>query len=318
MESSETSSTQIIKATAMELGFDLVGVAPAVASPNAEYVRQWLASGQAGNMNWMHKHVEKLLDVRELLSGARSILSVGLNYQYPLEAAAEETAGRIARYALGDDYHEVMKEKLHALADVVRAVVPGCETKCGVDSAPILEREIAAGAGIGWIGKNTCLIHPRMGSWMFLGEVVTTAELEPDRPVENHCGTCTRCIDACPTQAITQPYNLDARRCISYLTIEHRQELTPEQQGMIGNWLVGCDICQEVCPFNRKAPESRVAEFRPRFAEAAVALTEVLHMNAEAYRAKFRHSAVKRVKLPVLQGNARAIEANMAQRKGEG
>ena len=315
MAANEISTVQMIKAKAIEIGFDLVGIAPAGASANARYVREWLASGQAGNMHWMHKHVQKLVDVRELLPGARSVISVGLNYHYPLEdGRAEEPAGRIARYALGDDYHEVIKAKLHMLADVVRTAAPGCETKCGVDSTPILEREVAAAAGIGWIGKNTCVIHPRMGSWMFLGEVVTTAELEADRPMANHCGTCTRCIDACPTQAITQPYNLDARRCISYLTIEHRQELTPEQQGMIGDWLVGCDICQDVCPFNRKAPESTAREFRPRFAHARLSLAEVLQMDVEAYRIKFRHSAVKRLKLPVLQGNARAIAANSLRR----
>ncbi len=295
---------------AAEIGFDLVGIAPAQKSANEDYLRQWLASGQAGNMAWMHKHIDKLLDVRELLPGARSVICVGLNYLYPLEEEPGEPSGRIARYALGDDYHEVMKKMLHALADFLREQIPGAQTKCGVDSTPILERELAASAGIGWIGKNTCIIHPRMGSWMFLGEVITTAQLQPDRPIDNYCGSCRRCLDACPTGALTSAYNLDARKCISYLTIEHRENLTPQQQRMIGDWLVGCDICQEVCPFNRKAPKSRVQEFRPRFPSGRLTLVQVLEMDDETYRSIFRRSAVRRVKLPMLQANARAVQAN--------
>ena len=247
-------ASERIKREALELGFDLVGIARATPSENAAYLREWLASGQAGNMAWLQTHVEKLLDVRELMPGARSLVCVAKNYHYPLEASQGGETGRIARYALGDDYHDVMKDGLHALADFIREYLPGVATKCGVDSSPILEREFAAAAGVGWIGKNTCVIHPGMGSWLFLGEVITTADLEPDRPVADHCGSCTRCLDACPTGAITGPRDLDARKCISYLTIEHREPLGTDQQAMIGDWLIGCDICQEVCPYNQRAP----------------------------------------------------------------
>jgi epoxyqueuosine reductase len=215
--------------------------------------------------------------------------------------------GKVARYALGDDYHEVIKARLHRLADWLRDRAPGAATRAAVDTAPVMEKELAARAGIGWQGKNTCIINERMGSWLLLGEVLTTLELPADEPAVDHCGTCTRCIDACPTAAITAPYQLDASRCISYLTIEVREEVPEEFRGKLGEWVYGCDICQEVCPHNHRAPETQEPAFRPRFGGGKLDLREVLSWTAEDYRARLKGSAMKRVKLPVLQRNARLL-----------
>lgn len=301
----------LLKQRALDLGFDLVGIAPAEPSRHADYVRQWIASGQAAGMDWMTKHVDALCDVRKLLPSARSVLCVAANYYFPIDRPANDASrGLIARYALGNDYHEVFKDRLHDLADHIRSTYRGAQTKCGVDISPILEREFAAAAGVGWVGKNTCIIHPRIGSWVFLGEVITSLDLQLDVPESDHCGACTRCIDACPTGAITGPYHLDARRCISYLNIERREPLDAQQKKSLGQWLVGCDICQDVCPFNRKAPEGTLAELRPRFPDGAVDLNEVIQWDEPRYRQEFKRSAVRRVKLPVLQANARTLLLN--------
>ena len=308
-----------VKERARALGFELVGITPAGPAEHADYVREWLASGQAGNMRWMHDRLEDRLDVRRLLPGAKSVVCVAANYHFALEAPPDNTPrGRIARYALGDDYHEVLKGKLYELADVLRMRFPEQQTKCAVDTAPVLERELHAAAGIGWVGKNTCVLHPRVGSWLLLGELITTLELQADRPVENHCGTCRRCIDACPTGAIIAPYRLDARKCISYLNLEHREPPDDEQKRMIGQWLVGCDICQEVCPFNSRAPEGMMVELAPRFADGTIKIEDVLAgMDDATYRGVFRRSAVKRIKLPVLKELAKAVSENLARRSEE-
>lgn len=299
-----------MKAMAHDLGFELAGIAPVGRSEHEAYVREWIASGQGGTMQWLTRHLEAMVDVRALMPEAKSVLCVAANYHYPLEEINGKDRGRIARYALGDDYHDVFRSRLHALADQMRARWPGTLTKCCVDTSPILEREYAAKAGIGWVGKNTCIIHPRLGSWLLLGEVITSAELPPDRPATDHCGTCRRCIDACPTGAIVAPYQMDARKCISYLNIEHRGGLSDDQQRQLGSWLVGCDICQEVCPFNRKAPEGTMSELRPRRPDGAADLRQIATWTEDDYRREFRKSAVRRVKLPVLKGNAAAVLRN--------
>ena len=200
----------------------------------------------------------------------------------------------------------MIQKKLHQLADWLVQQVPGTQTRCGVDTAPIAERELAARAGIGWIGKNTCVISPKIGSWILLGEVLTTLELPADTPEPDHCGTCRRCLDACPTGALTE-HHLDARKCISYLTIEHRDELSEQQIDHIGDWLFGCDICQDVCPWNHRAPEASEPAFAPRFPGGSVALDDVLAWRPKKHNPLLSHSAIKRVKLNVLQRNARAI-----------
>ncbi len=308
MQDQQTTRENWIKAEAQAVGFDLVGIAPPEPSRRAQYIRDWFAAGRAGTMQWMNRHLDAKLDVRSYMAEARSVICVAMNYHFPLaEAGDDAVRGRIARYALGDDYHDVFKDRLHRFADSIRARFPEVLTRCCCDTAPVLEREYAECAGVGWIGKNTCVIHPKMGSWLLLGEVIVSVDLQADEPLGDHCGTCRRCIDACPTHAIVGPYELDPTKCISYLNIEHRGELDEKQRASLGNWLFGCDICQEVCPFNRKVPESNVREFRPRFADGSIELEQVAGMDEESYRKLFRKSAVRRVKLRVLQANARAI-----------
>ena len=302
-----------IKDRARALGFDLVGIAPAAPSRFRDYVRRWLDEGHGGSMSFLSKRFEERTDPSTYLPGAQSVICVAMNYYYPLEEPPEQDQafhGRIARYALGDDYHELMKRRLHELADWIREIAPQAQTRAAVDTAPVLERELAARAGIGWVGKNTCIIHPRMGSWLLLGQIITTLPLPPDEPTADHCGTCTRCIDACPTAAITAPYQLDASRCISYLTIEHREEIPKEFQEKIGHWLYGCDICQDVCPHNSKAPATATPEFKPRFPSGSLDVREVMKWDEQTYRATLRNSAMKRVKLPVLQRNAAIVAKN--------
>jgi epoxyqueuosine reductase len=304
-----------VKRRALELGFDLVGVAPAGPSAYRDYFRQWLDQGRAGSMQYLHHRFDERTDPATYLPGAQSVICVAMNYHVPLEPApAGDGAphGRVARYALGDDYHELIKSRLHVLADWLREQYPEAQTRACVDTAPVMEKELAARAGLGWLGKNTCLINAERGSWLLLGEVITTLPLAPDAPATDHCGTCTRCIDACPTAAITAPYQLDARRCISYLTVEHRGVIAPELREKIGDWLYGCDVCQDVCPHNRAVPEATDPALRPRFPTGTLDFDAVITWTDDDYRATLRHSAMKRVKLPVLQRNARIVRNNLA------
>lgn len=294
------------KQLARSLGFDLVGIAPAGPSAYRDYYRQWLDDGRAGDMQYLHRRLDERTDPGVLLSGAKTVVCVAMNYHVPLqELEQKDRQVRVARYALGDDYHELIKDRLYDIADWLRDAVPGSKTKCGVDTAPIMEKELAARAGIGWIGKNTNVINPHIGSWILLGEVITTLDLPIDEPAVDRCGTCTRCIDACPTGAITAPYELDARRCISYLTIEHAGEIEPSLASKMGDWLYGCDICQDVCPWNSKAIISTEPSLQPRFPTGSLKLSDVLAWDTPTYHTATRSSAMRRVKLPVLQRNAR-------------
>ncbi|HWP39690.1 MAG TPA: tRNA epoxyqueuosine(34) reductase QueG [Tepidisphaeraceae bacterium] len=297
-----------IKQQARRLGFDLVGIASAEPSRYRDYFRQWLVAGQAGTMQYLHRRFEQRTDPASYLPGARSVICVAMNYYAPLTPPPQAAGqGRIARYALGQDYHELFKPRLYQLADWIRCRVPDAQTRCAVDTAAVMEKELAARAGVGWIGKNTCIINERIGSWLLLGEVLTTLPLPPDDPAIDRCGTCRRCIDACPTQAITAPYQLDARRCISYLTIERREPIPDEFHDKLHGWLFGCDICQEVCPWNSKAPLSSEPAFQPRFSSGTIDLHELLAWREQDYRDRLRGSAIKRVKLPVLQRNAKLL-----------
>lgn len=305
----------MIKSKARSLGFDLVGITSAAPSARADALRAWLDAGMAGEMEYMHRRVDERTDPARYLEGARSVICVAVNYHHPVAAAEDITrTGRVARYALGDDYHELIKPRLYDLADWLRDLVPGARTRCGVDTVPVLEREISARAGVGWIGKNTCVIHPRTGSWLLLGEVLTSIDLPHDSPAIDRCGTCRRCIDACPTGAIYEPYKLDATRCISYLTIEHEGPIPAELQPLMGDWLYGCDICQDVCPFNRKAPTATNEKFRPRIPTGRLDLETVLNWRAGEPNPTLRGTAMKRVSLDVLQRNARIVQRNNAAR----
>ena len=303
----------LIKQHAKGLGFELVGIADASPARYRQYFRDWLDSGQAGSMDYLSRRFDERTDPATYLPGARSVVCVAMNYHVPLEPPPTGPRGRVARYALGDDYHEHIKRKLYELADWFRAAAPDAQTRCGVDTAPIMEKELAARAGVGWIGKNTCLINEAVGSWLLLGEVITTIDLPIDDPATDRCGTCRRCIDACPTQAITAPYQLDARKCISYLTIEHRGEIDPDLKTQISDWLYGCDICQDVCPWNARAAVTLNPALQPRFTSGSLDVDDVLNWTD---RSVLRHSAMKRVKLPVLQRNARIVYDNIAPTMG--
>lgn len=300
----------LIRQKGRALGFDLVGIASAEPSRHRDYLRRWLDDGQAGTMDWLNKRFQERADPGVYLPGARSVICLAANYHHPLESPPAGH-GRVARYALGQDYHELFKPRLHALADWLHRMVPDVKTRCAVDTAPVMEKELAARAGLGWIGKNTCLIHPRQGSWLLLAEVLTTLELPADAPEPDRCGTCRRCIEACPTQAITAPYQLDARKCIAYLTIERKGEFSEAQRAMIGEWLFGCDICQEVCPWNHKAPIALDSAFQPRWPEGSVDPQQVEAWDSSHYRAALKGSAMKRLKLPLWKENARAVKVNL-------
>ncbi len=312
--------SQYVKSIAREVGFDQCGVARAEPIERGDYVREWLENGRAAGMAYLQRNLQKRLSAAELVDGARSVVVVALNYHQPAPASSDDSPprGRVARYAWGEDYHRVVKDKLFSIADRMRDELPEpFEAKACVDTAPLLEREFAAAAGIGWIGKNTMVLDRRLGSYFFLGALVTTLTMEPDAPEADHCGTCTACLDACPTGAFPAPYQMDARRCISYLTIEHRGEIDSALHEGMGDWLFGCDVCQEVCPYNRDAPTTNEPRFAIRSTGPAIALDDVLGWSIDDYRRELRGSAMKRAKLEMLQRNARIAQRN-AQRKPGG
>jgi epoxyqueuosine reductase len=295
-----------LKESARRAGFDLAGVAAlAPASTTAAY-RRWLERGDHAGMAWMERHQELRADPRRLLPGAMSALVVGLRYGPREDEAVAESDlwPRVARYARGRDYHDLMRERLDRVAADAVALSPGCRTRVCVDTAPLLERELAARAGIGAVGKNTMLLHPEAGSWFLLGELLLTVELTPDTPVADLCGDCTRCLDACPTGALPAPYRLDANRCLSYWTIEHRGEVAAEIRPHLGEWTFGCDVCQEVCPWNARARPVEAPEFAVPEERRSLDLAGLLALDPEAYRERLRGSPLKRAKLEGLRRNA--------------
>lgn len=299
-----------IKSLAFGVGFDFVGIARAEAlSDVRSRLESWLQSGFHGEMAWIEREPDKRADPTILLPGAKSVISVALNYFTPHEHSESPGTGKVSRYAWGDDYHDVLKIKLREFQAAIAELLPGSTSKICVDTAPISEKAWAVRAGIGWIGKHSNLITRELGSWVFLGEVLVDAELEYDRPfAEDHCGTCTACIDACPTDAIREPYVVDSTRCLSYATIELRaSELPPEIVENLNGWLYGCDICQDVCPWNRFEKPTAVAGFEPREGNVTADLNEITALSPGEYARKFRGSAMKRTKLQGLQRNARAL-----------
>jgi epoxyqueuosine reductase len=281
---------------ARALGFDGCRIAAAASPRHGNEFRAWLREGAAGEMDWLARGEEKRCDPQQVLPGARSVIVVAQNYwQGEQQTAApwRESTGKIARYAWGDDYHDVVLPKLKRLDAFLRE--RGGTQKCYVDTGPILERDYAAEAGIGWHGKSTMLIDPKLGTWFFLAEILTTLELPPDEPQTSRCGSCTRCITACPTNAITGEHRLDARRCISYLTIELKGSIPLELRPLIGDRIYGCDDCLDACPWNRFASASREAAFAARPA-ARMPLRDYLALDDVQFRALFRRSPIKRVK----------------------
>ncbi|HET6637202.1 MAG TPA: tRNA epoxyqueuosine(34) reductase QueG [Gemmatimonadota bacterium] len=299
-----------VKDAARELGFDLVGIARADAVDEADLLAEWLSLGRHGTMGWMERWRDKRVDPRLLVDGCRSIVSVGLVYYRPDRDAPQPPGTKVARYAWGEDYHRVLKDKLHALLARGRALDPAFEGRAFTDSGPVMERWWAERTGLGWRGKNTLLLNKRLGSFLFLGELLVRAELEPDAAGIDHCGTCTRCIDACPTGAIVAPRELDARRCISYWTIEHRGELPAEAEESVGGWLFGCDVCQDVCPWNRDAPETREERLRARSGDWPPALDDLLVVDGEGFDARFGETAIERARRSGLARNAAIVAGN--------
>lgn len=286
------------KALALEAGFDLAGIARADAPPDLSFFAEWVARGYAGEMGWLSGQVEKRRDLRAAFPWARSLLCVGLQYDTPhaYSTAAPAERGWISRYAWGEDYHDVMGAMLERVVVRLREEAPGLEARVYVDTGPVAEKAWAAAAGLGAWGKNGCLLHPEHGSWFFLGVVVTDLDLAGDAPRTDLCGSCTACLEACPTGALVAPYVLDARRCISYLTIEVKGEVPEEHREGVGRHVFGCDVCQDVCPWNRRRRHRGGARFEPREGSFAPDLAALAALDEGAFRERFRRSPVKRAK----------------------
>lgn len=310
--------TGAIKQEALTLGFDVVGIARVDSSSSPQFtlttrLTRWLQRGYHATMAWMERAPEKRADPRIVLPDCRSIISVGLNYLTDERADERPGHGRIARYAWGLDYHDVLGAKLKQLEQRIAALAPQAITRSYVDTGPVMEKAWAEQAGLGWIGKHSNLVSPDHGSWLLLGEILTTLELDMDEPATDLCGSCTLCIQACPTQAITEPYVVDANRCLSYLTIEHRGEATTipsDLQRQFGNHIFGCDDCLDVCPFNLRAGFTREPAFRPSPLTLAPSLEKLARMDEATFRSSFQHSPVRRTKLAGLQRNVAIARTN--------
>ncbi len=299
-----------IKESALREGFEKVGIVPAQGlDDERDRLRQWLARGYHGEMAWMARDPELRTDPRKLFPTARSVVVVAKNYYTPAEHTDDPATGKVSRYAWGDDYHEIVKAKLRSLLAGIKEEFPPAEGKVCVDIQPMMDKAWAARAGLGWIGKHTNLITTEYGSWVFIGELLLSIDLEYDNElVADHCGSCTLCIDACPTSAITEAYVLDSNKCISYATIELRNaEMPRDVAENLEGWFYGCDICQDACPWNRFEQFTDEPRFQPRAGNVNAPLSEVLELTPEAYAERFRHSAMKRAKLSGLQRNARAL-----------
>lgn len=296
-----------IKDEAQRMGFNMVGVAPAVTPDGYSRYLQWLERGQHAGMDYLRRQAPIRRHPDQLLGSARSVIMVGMVYGWPgrEQPTAEDDSPRIARYARGGDYHELFWRRLETLLDWIQRRVPGCKGRSLCDSAPLLEREFARLAGLGWFGKNTMLIHKKLGSFTLLGALVVDIEIEPDQPFEfNHCGTCTRCLDACPTQAFPQPGVLDAQRCLSYWTIEHRGPIPAEIAESLNGWVFGCDICQEVCPWNRKASTTSEPSLAAREPWESPDLAAWLTMEPAEFQKLIHGTALARAKRGGLLRNA--------------
>jgi epoxyqueuosine reductase len=307
-----TEAADRIKARALQLDFQKVGIVPAeTLSPEGAHLKEWLARGYQGEMSWMARDPEQRADPRKFFPAARSVIVVAANYYTPPAHSDHPDTGKVSRYAWGDDYHEIIGDKLRALLKWIKAEWPEVEGKVCVDIQPMMDKAWAQRAGLGWIGKHTNLITEEYGSWVFIGELLLSIELEYDRDqVSDQCGSCVLCIDACPTGAIVEPYVLDSTRCISHATIESRAPaISAAVAAHLEGWLYGCDICQDVCPWNQMTPVTNEARFEPREGNINTNLSEVLELQPAVYAERFRGSAIKRAKLSGLQRNARALRA---------
>jgi epoxyqueuosine reductase len=307
-------TSSAIKSKARELGFDLCGIAPVGSFPELAFLRTWLERGYAGDMAYMPRTADRRADVRAILPGARSVIVTGTLYNTdpPYSAAAEQPdVARISRYARGDDYHDVLKARIDKLLDWMRTESPGAfDARSYVDTGPVQERVYAHYAGLGWIGKNTCLINPGLGSWLFLSEIICTLALDVDRPGLDQCGSCTRCLDACPTGALVGPRVLDATRCLSYLTIELKGPIPAEFHAPLANHVYGCDICQDVCPYNEAGPQSHDPAWQARPSFDRPSLLDLWQKPDSELRALMKGSPMTRAKVAGLRRNLAVAIAN--------
>lgn len=308
-----------IKAKSRELGFDVCGIAPAGNLPELSFLETWLARGYAGEMTYLHRSAERRADVRRVLPSARTVIVTGTVYNtdapYSTEVADPGRA-HIARYAWGDDYHDVLGRRLEALLAWMRNLSPDpFEGRAYVDTGPVQERVYAQHAGIGWIGKNTCVINPALGSWLFLGEILCSLPLEVDAPAFDQCGACTLCLEACPTHALVAPGVLDSTRCISYLTIEQRGPIADEFSAAVGSRVYGCDVCQEVCPWNQTAPRSGdpAWQARPVWKDAGIA--DLWQRSDDELASAMRGSPMRRAKVSGLRRNMAMAVRNIGERR---
>ncbi len=301
-----------LKRKALALGFDAVGIAPLEANPHAGALDRWLDAGYAGTMTYLHRQAAKRKDPRLIMPGARVAVVTLTNYWH----GSRPDSARVAQYAWSTDYHRVIGPRLEQLAAAIAELIPGSTSRTFVDAGPVPERDLAPRAGLGWIGKNTMLIDPAIGAVTFIGTVLTDAELEPDLPfTADRCGTCRACLDACPTAAFPEPGVLDARHCISYLTIEHRGGFSASEREQVGDWLFGCDVCQDVCPWNvRFARTTSDPAFSPRSETAHPDLAELLDVDAAAFDTRYGDTAFERPGVEGMRRNAQAVLDNMGAR----
>ena len=303
----------LIKQRALAEGFEKVGIVPA-APLHEEHnqLKRWLDRGFHGQMSWMARDPHLRSDPQRLMPGSRSVVVVAKNYFTPAKHSDDPATGKVSRYAWGDDYHDVVGAKLRSLLSWIKQTTPSAEGKVCVDIQPMMDKAWAVRAGLGWLGKHTNVITTEYGSWVFIGELLLNVELEYDQHIaEDHCGTCTLCIEACPTAAITEPYVVDSNKCISYQTIESREPQLPKEIGeKLGAWLYGCDICQDVCPWNRFEQVTDELRFEPRAGNVNAQLTDIIEMTPESYAGRYRHSAMKRAKLSGLKRNALTLLQN--------
>jgi epoxyqueuosine reductase len=306
MQHSDEQLSNLIKHTATELGFDFCGISAAgFLEDEAKHLEEWLKRGYHGEMQWMENHFDKRLDPRLLVDGAKSVISLLYNY-YPNERTGEG-APKISKYAYGKDYHKVIKKLLSKMVIILQEKTGDFNCRIFVDSAPVMDKAWAKKSGLGWVGKNTNLIHPRAGSFFFIAEIICDLKLKPDGPIKDYCGTCTRCLDACPTDALVAPYQIDASRCISYLTIEYKKVLPQWAQDKMEGWAYGCDICQDVCPWNRFSKPHRNEAFNLSEEFRNTSQQEWRELTEEVYSTVFRYSAVKRAKYEGFKRNLKFI-----------
>lgn len=300
--------TKRIKSKAIELGLSEIGIASAD-SPGEEGARllEWLSLGYHASMQWMQRDREKRADPQQVLPQVKSIICVAMNYYTSTRHSDNPETGKISRYAWGDDYHLVLTKRLEELQKFIQTEIPEVQSKIYVDTGPVMDKAWAAKAGLGWMGKHTNIITRSHGSWVFLGEILLDVELEYDKPMRDMCGTCTACIDACPTKAIVQPYVLDSNKCISYLTIEHRGDIPQAIIPQLDRWIYGCDICQDVCPWNRFPKETREPAFQPRESNIAPNLKDLAGISHEEFTTRFHKSPIKRTKQTGLVRNVKAV-----------